>query len=484
MALSALVLLLALVLGLSTAEYRNENNTDSSESALKLDNLTPPAIRKQLPTQTQETDTLLPQTEDDTCPTWFFPVTDGNGNDTCKCGNNLDSIVVCNNITQPVYIHICYCMSYDPDKNATVVGNCDYSCHQSTVLYSPYFPLPSDVSKLEDTVCSQFHREGQLCGRCNDKFAPPVYSYTLDCVQCLDYDNNWAKYLAVAFLPLTVFFAIVIIFRISAISGSMNAFILVSQMSSAPIILRSHGKLTHCYQCYGTSIASSLHGIWNLDFFRQLYKPFCLHPSMTTLQVLALDYAIAIFPLTLIVITYMFVELHYRNCRIIVWLWKPFRACCARIRPRNIKTSLIDAFATFILLSCVKFLSVSLDLLVPARLFDIHGKKIGTKYLYYDGTIKYFGKEHLPYAILAIIMLLVFVVFPCLLLCLFPCRCFQRFLVRYHLRSLALTTFMDAFQGCYKDGTNNTRDCRYFAPMYLIILVYFQDVMRLHCHGS
>ena len=137
---------------------------------------------------------------------------------------------------------------------------------------------------------------------------------------------------------------------------------------------------------------------------------------------------------------------------------------------QNIRTSLIDAFATFILLSCVKFLSVSFDLLVPARLYDIHGKTIGTKYLFYDGTIEYFGKEHLPYAILAIIMLLVFVVFPCLLLCLFPCRCFQRFLNHYGLRSLALTTFMDAFQGCYKDGTNGTRDCRYFAAMHFLLL--------------
>ena len=460
MSVSAVVLL-ALVLGLSTAECRNDNKTDCSEYVPKLGNL-------RLPTQTQESDTLLPQTKDGTCPTWFLR---GTGNDTCKCGKDLDGIVVCYNTTQPVYLHRCYCMSHNQDMNTTVVGNCDYSCHQSTVLYSPYFPLPSNVSKLEDTVCSQFHREGQLCGRCNDKFAPPVYSYTLDCVQCLDYDNNWAKYLAVAFLPLTVFFVIAIIFRISATSGSMNAFILVSQISSTPNLLRSLGKLTHCYQCYGMNIVSSLHGIWNLDFLRQLYKPFCLHPSMTTLQVLALDYAIAVFPLTFIVITYSLVELHNRNCRVIVWLWRPFHACCVRIRNQwNIKTSLIDAFATFILLSCVKFLNVSFGLLIPACLFDRHGKTIGEKYLYFDGTIEYFGKEHLPYAIVAIIMLLVFVAFPCLLLCLFPCRCFQRFLVRYRLRSLALTTFMDAFQGCYKDGTNNTRDCRYFAPMYLILL--------------
>ena len=459
------VALLVLVLGISTAERRNEK-TDCSEST--WDTLTQIAT---LPPQENDTET------DGTCPTWFLPATN-KGNDTCKCGNDLDGIVRCYDVTQPVYLHRCYCMTHNQNMSALVVGNCYYSCGKYNLFNSPYFPLPRNASTLENTLCQEYHREGQLCGRCNSNFTPPVYSYSTDCVQCSDYDHNWAKYLAVAFLPLTVFFVIVIIFRVSATSGSMNAFILVNQLVSTPAILRStyihtncYKAVIHVYQCYGYQILISVYGIWNLDFFRVVYEPFCLYPSMTTLQVLALDYAIAIFPLALIVITYSLVELHNRDCRIIVWLWRPFHAWGVRIRRlQNIRTSLIDAFATFILLSCVKFLSVSYDLLIPGRLYDIHGKNIGTKYLYRDGTIEYFGKEHLPYAIVAIIMLLVFVVFPCLLLCLFPCRCFQRFLNHYGLRTLALTTFMDAFQGCYKDGTNGTRDCRYFAAMYFILL--------------
>ena len=91
--------------------------------------------------------------------------------------------------------------------------------------------------------------------------------------------------------------------------------------------------------------------------------------------------------------------------------------------------------------------------------------------LYYDGTVEYFSKEHLPYALLAMIVLLVFTLLPILLLCLYPCRCFQRFLNSCHLRSQSLHLFMEVFQGCYKDGTNGTRDCRYFAALYLIIRV-------------
>ena len=313
------VALLVLVFGVSSAEHRIEK-TDCSEST--LDTLT-------------RLVTLPPQENaieaDDTCPTWFLPEID-KGNDTCKCGSDLDDIISCNNGKQQVYLHRCYCMSYNKDMSALVVGNCHYSCGQPTVRKSPYFSLPSNSSKLEDLFCQEYHREGQLCGRCKRNYSLSVYSYTMNCVQCSDYDYNWAKFLAVSFPPLTVFCVIVITFRVSA-TGSMNAFILVSQISSTPAILRSASIPTNCYsvKCCITFTLLSLHGIWNLDF-RVVYEPFCLHPSMTTLQVLALDYAIAVFPLALIVIIYSLVELHNRNCRVIVWLWRPFHACCVRIR--------------------------------------------------------------------------------------------------------------------------------------------------------
>ena len=80
----------------------------------------------------------------------------------------------------------------------------------------------------------------------------------------------------------------------------------------------------------------------------------------------------------------------------------------------------------------------------------------------------------MPYALLALAVLLVFTFLPILLLCLHPCHCFQRFLNRYHLSSQTLHTHMDTFQGSFKDGTNGTRDCRYFAAVYLMtrVLLY------------
>ena len=56
-----------------------------------------------------------------------------------------------------------------------------------------------------------------------------------------------------------------------------------------------------------------------------------------------------------------------------------------------------------------------------------------------------------------------------LLLLLYPMRCCQRCLGCCRVRWHVLHIFIDAFQGCFKDGTNGTRDCRYFAAVYLIM---------------
>ena len=58
--------------------------------------------------------------------------------------------------------------------------------------------------------------------------------------------------------------------------------------------------------------------------------------------------------------------------------------------------------------------------------------------LYFYGTIEYFGKAHLPYAIVAIIVLLVFIITPTLLLLLYPFAWFQRLLSKCFSGTAAL----------------------------------------------
>ena len=64
-----------------------------------------------------------------------------------------------------------------------------------------------------------------------------------------------------------------------------------------------------------TRIMAALYGIWNLDFFRTLLPHICV--NVDTLQALALDYAIAFYPLMLLVVTYVLIQCHICNFRII-----------------------------------------------------------------------------------------------------------------------------------------------------------------------
>ena len=225
---------------------------------------------------------------------------------------------------------------------------------------------------------------------------------------------------------------------------------------------------------------TSLSGVWNLDFFRLVYTPFCLHPDTSTLQVLALDYIIAVYPLLLIGLSYLLVLLYDHNVRLIVCLCKPFVPLFIKFRRQwNIRNSLVDAFATFFLLSYVKILSVSMDLLMPVVLYDQHGHSLPQLYLFNQGDVAFLGSHHLPYACLAIFFLLTFTLLPMFLLFLYPCSCFQRCLNHTGCSCHSLHIFMDTFQGHYKNGTNGTRDYRFISGVYLILraAVYASTVL-------
>ncbi len=93
--------------------------------------------------------------------------------------------------------------------------------------------------------------------------------------------------------------------------------------------------------------------------------------------------------------------------------------------------------------------------------------------LYYDPNLTFFGQSHLPYAVLAVLVSTTFVILPGLLLILYPTRLFQKFLNCCGLSRPAVHAFADAFNGCYKNGTNGTRDYRSFAGIYLLARIPF-----------
>ena len=154
-----------------------------------------------------------------------------------------------------------------------------------------------------------------------------------------------------------------------------------------------------------------------------------------------------------------------------LYVWRPFHYFFARIRRQwDIQHSIMDTFVTFFILSTTKFLSVSFDLLIPTMLYTPDGTPIGL-YLYYDANVQYFHGHHLPYALLALTVLTVFIVLPLTLLTLYPCRLFQKCLMKCKLHNTTLISFVHTFQQYYKDGRSGTMDCRWFAGFYFVVRI-------------
>ena len=186
-----------------------------------------------------------------------------------------------------------------------------------------------------------------------------------------------------------------ILFRINATNPYWYGFITLNQAFASPVNLQAVFNVLKGKYHFTVRLLAIPYTIWNLDYLRSLQLNICL--NLSTLQTLVLDYAIAVYPLVLVVITYILIELHARGCRPIVWLWTPFHRCYVRFtRIMDIQSSIVKAFATFILLSNVKLLNSTLDILLPVQVYNVSGEVVGV-YVYYDASYKYFSKEHLPY---------------------------------------------------------------------------------------
>ena len=125
----------------------------------------------------------------------------------------------------------------------------------------------------------------------------------------------------------------------------------------------------------------------------------------------------------------------------------------------------------------VKLLFIAWRVLFPTHLLNSQGETIKTVFVC-NSSIQFFHKEHLP---LAIIVLLTFSAVYVLIF--YQATFFQKCLTRCKMNTQALRTFVETFQGCYKDGTNGTRliavHICHFSP-YLQLFVHTQS--GLH-HG-
>ena len=395
---------------------------------------------------------------------WFVWDSD---TEMCRCGDDLDGTVYCDTATNELLVIDCHCLTIQYTTQGTkfpVVGSCIFNCENSSQFDFVYHDVPSD--------CASLNRQGTLCGQCLDGYNVPAYSYEFKCIRCDSELENRGLYIVFAFVPLTVFIVIILIFRINVLSPKLNMFVFAAQALSIPYLLRitlyilsqTKNKIVTLL----VKLIFALYGVWNLDFVRVNVLPdVCI--NVIPLHILVLDYLIAIYPMLLMAVAYTIVELHASGFRPLLYMWKPFHHLFVRFRRQwGIQTTIMDAFVTFFFLSTTKLLSVSCDLLIGTRLFTNDGK-VYLRTWYYDPNIEYFGREHLPYALLAIGILTVFIAFPTSLLMCYQFKVFRICLRKCRIKGTVLDKFVHIFQKYYKDGSNGTWDCRWFAGFFIII---------------
>ena len=412
------------------------------------------------------------------CPIWTAYNYDSS-KEYCECGNYLGGIVKCVNFPHQVSVLYCYCMTYNDLIEDFTVGQCYYNCYftrnRYTCIDKNLVCYTNESFSHNVETCSRFNRDGHLCGDCMEGYGPPVYSYSLKCVQCSEdeFKGNLLKYIIVGYLPLTVFYFVVVLLKFSATSQQMVVYTFACQIMTLPCLMRvimtTHNNAAAINWIH---IMTSLSSIWNLDILRSIYHPFCLHPSLNTMHVMALDYMLAMYPMLLIASTYLAVKLHDQYS-FIVTLWKPARKIFTCIRKEwDIRGSVIRAFSTFLYLSYMKILDTSFELLNPVYPIDLHKNYINQSYLYCEGEVEYFGPEHLPFGILAVIMMVVFNILPIFLLLFYPYTWFRKVILCSRF-SPTLHTFIESFNGYYKTSPKYYQSfAAIFFMSHFIILLF------------
>ena len=331
---------------------------------------------------------------DRSCPTWYFC-----DSGRCQCGESHDDVIKCIKDLNTSAVLDGYCVTYDDDTGSTFVGACFYNYvnledHSEGDLV--YHILPEKPRELiNNSVCSWFHRKGLLCGECEEGLSPFVLSYNLSCVECPSGYTNWGKFVLGGFVPLTFFYFFVVIFNINVTSSRLHGVVWFSQALSIPALVRtifsnSNFSRNHHDMLKAVKVFLPFYSFWNLELFRSVLPDICLNVS--TLQALALEYLVALYPLVLILLSYCIIVLHDTKFTPIVIMWKPLHKIFALFRNTwDVRTSVVDSFATIYLLSYVKVLSVSTDLLAPTQVYKLNSN-IVMYGLYYSPSVTYFGR--------------------------------------------------------------------------------------------
>ena len=381
---------------------------------------------------------------------------------SCDCPPTFNiGVLECDPLSCEWVVENGYWFGLSPEFNDTlVVALCptDY-CFVNKTGNSVRIPAINATSNPDALVCGKQYRTGILCGQCVEGFAPAINSDTFECVECTASDEkvNWLYYILAVYVPLFILFLFIIIFNIKLTSGPANAFILYAQVVSTTFDLSADGQIPlntlYPYTDRLLRVYRIPYNIFNLNFISNILPPFCLSRNFNSLDVIALNYVVAVFPLMMILLV---VLLYNCSCFERIKL-----NCCKQFFKRRgwrLANSLIHAFAAFILLSYTRFCLISAFLVGLQPLWNGEGDFVGHQRLYFAGQFTSYDTTYtLRYGIPAYVVFCTFIAIPPILLLGFPIRWLEKMILKIEwLRARypfdKVNILLDTFQGCFKNG--------------------------------
>ena len=410
------------------------------------------------------------------CPAWFYF---RNSTKKCHCGHFLR----CDS-PHTAKILEGYCATTAGKEDKYYIGTCPYS-HIGNETDRLHTEMP-DPEMLDEVMCGPYNRKGLLCGECKEGHGPVLYQYDKQCAKCSQYSVGYgfALYTALELIPITLVFICMIIFHLDVTSGPLFGYFIFWQLGT--IVLSKYVFVLNYLQLHVTSMYFKLlsAGVILGQFVTMNFVvvPFCISGNLKEIHVQMLTLFSASYPVILVIITCILIELHARNCRIIHILWKPFSIILNKTNLTAVASdAVIHAFASFIFLSYLTVYYAMANVLTSTIVKRIYASE-SFYVLYIDPTIKWLSQEHIVYVVIVAVPFTIVTLIPSLLLIVYPTRLYSRYLSRClsARKRLAIMAFAEALHKCFKDGLDGTIDCRAIPGLILVIpvlFVLFKDVL-------
>ena len=335
----------------------------------------------------------------------------------------------------------------------------------------PFYNLPGSCEGLVDFLCEPRNRSGDLCGKCNKNFSVFYHSQRFSCHKCHLGYLGWLFYALSELLPTMIVFVLVMVFNIHLTSGTWYSVVLYAQIVDFYEVNSLEFFDLPAGFAQLTNIYRFIYGMFNLDFFKYEDKlSFCLWDGATVLDVLVFKYLTTAFALLLLGI----LVLCFRSpcCNRCETAWEGTQRARIFHSQRN-NSWVIHGISTFLVISYAQCAKGSFEILTWTQMLG-EGYHPIKKVVFLSGTVEYFSRDHLPYAIPALLVVLL-IILPPLLLMLYPngvqviskiCGerevmpgCCRGVFMRY-VQIARFKPVIDSFQGCFKDR------CRFFAGLF------------------